>query len=166
MKTSILGRFGFKFDYNQFLVYDASVDAPECTWTREHCNQGFARRGSVACMGTILQYGQAEATAFYGPYLAQDGHERVIALPFYSPTGRIVVRGMMEIYLAHILFCGGGHYKLYVAQWIADEEDEREGVDLFFHRQEKPVTKSEIIVADEGLSPPATLLESSAELSD
>src|SRR5437870_5008439 len=117
MKTSILGRFRFKFDYNQFLVYDVSVQVPECTWTEEHCNQGFARRDSTACVGTILQYGQAEATAFFGPYTEQKLYSRVIALPFFSSTGRIIVQGLTEIYLAHILFCDPGHYKLIIAQW-------------------------------------------------
>lgn len=112
----------------------------------------------------MLQYGQADTTVYFGPYLQQENYQRVITLPFHSPTGKIIIQGMMQIYLAHILFCDKGHYKLYVAQWIADEEDECEGVHLFFDPQENPVTKSEIIIADEGLSPPAVLLESAAEL--
>jgi hypothetical protein len=165
MKTSTLGRFHFEFDYYQFLVYDVSVQVPECEWTKEHCDQGFARRESVACVGTILQYGEADAAAFFGPYLGQESYQRVIAMPFYSPTGRIIVQGMMEMYLAHVLFSEEGHYKLYVAQWIADEPADREGVHLFFHHQEKPEKKSEIILADQGLAPRAILLESAAELS-
>src|SRR5437016_2369137 len=115
MKTSTLGRFRLDFDYNQILVYDVSVAVPECTWTEEHCNQGFARRESVACLGTILQYGQADAVVFHGPFVEQETYERVIALPFYVPTGRVIIQGMMEVYLAHVLFCGQGQYKLYVA---------------------------------------------------
>ncbi|HEY7308444.1 MAG TPA: competence protein ComJ [Gemmataceae bacterium] len=166
MRTSTLGQFYFGFDYNQFIVYDVSVEVPECKWTEEHCNQGFARRASVACIGTLLQYGQGEATVFFGPYLEQKNYQRVIALPFHSSTGKVIVQGMMEIYLAHILFCDRGHYKLYIAQWIADEEDEREGIHIFFHLQDQPLSKSEIIIADEGLSPPPILLEDAAELSN
>jgi hypothetical protein len=72
---------------------------------------------------------------------------------------------MMEIYLAHVLLCFGGHYKLYVAQWIADEESDYEGVHLFFQECEEPAMKSEVIVADEGLSLPAILLENAVEIS-
>lgn len=158
MRTSVLGRFQFDFNYNQSLVYDVSVEAPECTWTEEHCKQGFARRECVACIGMMLQYGQADATVYFGPYLQQKDYQRVISLPFHSPTGKIVIQGMMEIYLSHILFCDKGHYKLYVAQWIRDDEEGREGVHLFFHLQENAATKSEIILADEGLSPPGDTL--------
>src|SRR5262249_32913980 len=105
MKTSALGRFSFNFDYNQFLVYDVSVESPECKWTEAHVNQGFARRESVACVGTLMQYGQGDAVAFFGPYQEQDNYTRVISLPFHAPTGRVIIQGMMEIYLAHILFC-------------------------------------------------------------
>jgi hypothetical protein len=166
MKTSILGRFRFDFDHGQFLVYDVSVEGPQCEWTEVHCNQGFARRESAACIATMLQDGSADVTVFFGPFVEQESYQRVIALPFHAPEGKIVIGGLLELYLAHVLFCPRGHYKLYVAQWIADEEDEREGVHLFFHPQEEPVTKSEITLADEGLSPPAILLESAATISD
>src|SRR5688572_4050624 len=116
METSTLGQFLIDFDYDQFLVYDVSVKVPECEWTEEHCNQGFARRGSVACVGTMLQYGQANITVFSGHYVKHREYERVIALPFHSPEGKIIIRGLMEIYIAHILFCEPGHYRLYVAQ--------------------------------------------------
>jgi hypothetical protein len=165
MKTRTLGRFFFNFDHSQFLVYDVSVQVPQCEWTEGHCNQGFARRESAACIGTVLQDGQAEATAFFGPFVGQESYQRVIALPFFSPAGKIIIRGLMELYLAHVLLCRSGHYKLYIAQWVSDEENECEGIHLFFHQQEKRVTKSQIIVADEGLSPPAILIESAAELS-
>jgi hypothetical protein len=166
MKTSTLGRFRFNFDHGQFLVYDVSVQVPQCEWTDEHCDQGFARRESAACVGTMLQDGQADVTVFLGPFVGQEIYQRVIALPFYSPEGKIIVKGLLELYLAHVLFCPRGHYKLYVAQWIADEENECEGIHLFFHQLKKPVPKSEIILADEGLSPPELLLESAAELAD
>jgi hypothetical protein len=165
MKTSTLGSFSFEFDHGQFLLYDASVQVPQCEWTEGHCNQGFARRESAACISTLLQDGNADVTVFSGPYVRQERHERVIALPFYSPEGKIIIRGLLEIYLAHVVFRRASHYKLYAAQWIIDEVDESEGVHLFFHRQEKPVTKSEIILADEGLSPPRILLEWAEELS-
>jgi hypothetical protein len=95
MKTSRLGEFIFEFDYNQFLVYDSSVEVPKCEWTEAHTLQGFARRKSVACVGTLLPGGQAEATVFLGSYKAQLDYERVIALPFHSPTGKIIVRGLV-----------------------------------------------------------------------
>jgi hypothetical protein len=165
MKTSTLGRFNFDFSYNQFLVYDVSVEVPECEWREAHFNQGFARRESTVCVGTILQYGQADATVFFGPFARQADYLRAIRIPFYSPTGKVIIRGMMELYVAHILFCPPGHYNLYVAQRITDEENDCEAIDLFFLQQEVSSSKSEIIIADDGLAPPPVLLETAAEFS-
>jgi hypothetical protein len=164
MKTSTLGHFGFNFDYSQFLVYDVSVEVPVCQWTEAHVNQGFARRESVACVGTLFQGGSADVTVFSGSFRAQESYRRVIALPFHSPEGKVIVGGLLEMYIAHVVFCPRGYHKLYVAQWVADEESEREGVHLFFHHRQEPVASSEIILADEGLSPPAVLLESAEEM--
>src|SRR5262249_13422716 len=139
-----IGRFCFDFDYYQFLVYDVSVQVPQSEWKKEHSDQGFARRESAACIGTMLQHGNAEAAVFFGPFVEHEKHERVLALPFSSPEGKIIIRGLMEIYVSHVVFCPTGHYKLYVAQWIADEQMEKEGIHMFFQPQDKPVAKSEI----------------------
>jgi len=166
MKISRLGRFRLTFDYHQFLVYDLSVKDPECEWTKEHADQGFARRESVVCVGTLFQGGTACATVFPGRYRHHEKYERVIAVPFYSPDGKIIIGGLVvEMYLSHIVFLPAGHYKLYVAQWVKDEENEHEGVHLFFDHQKTPPSKSEILVADIGLSPPAVLLESADPIS-
>ena len=58
-----------------------------------------------------------------------------------------------------------GEYRLTCAQYISSsqeavENDEGEEViDLYFEALDKPLEKSEILVADETLNPPAVLLE-------
>lgn len=166
MKTGILGQLSIAFDYNQFLVYDISVESPECEWTEKHCSQGFARRQSTVCVGTILQYGQARIAVVLGPFVEKQGYERVIAVPFFSPTGKIIIGGLMEIYIAHVVFCPRGHYKLYVAQSVSDGSDDVEDIDVFFSPQEVPCQRSEVLIADEGLEPPEPLLEDAGTLAN
>src|SRR5262249_46153453 len=111
MKTTALAHFRFDIDHNQFLIYDVSVQVPQCEWTEEHSDQGFARRDSCACIATLLQDGHADTTVFFGPFDKRPIYQRVIALPFFAPEGKIIIRGLMEHYLAHVLFCRQGHYK-------------------------------------------------------
>src|SRR4051812_11830691 len=103
MRTASLGSFEISFTHNQFLLYDVSVAVPQCEWTEDHSSQGFARRESAICIGTILQAGTAEVRVYHGPYLPQRDYQRVISNPFRSPSGRIVVCGLLEMYIAHLV---------------------------------------------------------------
>src|SRR5262245_31932847 len=144
MKTSSLARFPVVFNYNQILVYDASVPTPRCVWTDTHCNQGFARRESTVCFDMILQYGEADVTVHLGPYIENSGYHRVIAVPFFSPTGRIIVQAILETYVARVLFLPKGYYKLYAAQRVSGGENEdHELLDFFFDKLDKPATHSD-----------------------
>jgi hypothetical protein len=78
------------------MVYDKTEPAPGCIWTDTHVSQGFARRESTVGFGTILEFGDAELRVQLGQYSANKDHERVIAVPFYSPSGEVVVQGPEE----------------------------------------------------------------------
>jgi len=159
MTVKLLGQFPITFSYYQFMVYDVSVDMPECEWTADHSNQGFARRQGTVCFAALLQWGSAHVDTFFGPYVPNDRHQRVIAVPFDTPTGRVIVQGMMEVYVAHTLFVPKGHYTLYAAQELVDEDEGQENICLFFHRLAEPAASSAIIKADATLVPPDRLLE-------
>jgi hypothetical protein len=164
MRTALLGSFEVQFSYNQLLIYDVSVAVPECEWTEDHVRQGFARRISNICLGTILQGGTARIRVYHGPYVQQDRYHRVIATPFYSPQGKVVVSGLLEIHIAHLVQLGPGHYRLVSAQTLVDEAQEREHIDLFFVPEDVPSSQSEILLGEPDSSPPTPLLEDADEL--
>lgn len=56
------------------------------------------------------------------------------------------------------------HNLLTVAQSVPNWDEDQQEVDLFFCPCEHPGTRSEILVADRGLSPPPTLLEDADDL--
>lgn len=61
------------FSYSQFFVYDASVQMPACEWTKEHSDQGFARRDGTVAFGTLLEYGKARVEVVVRAYQPRDG---------------------------------------------------------------------------------------------
>ncbi|MGH9856127.1 MAG: competence protein ComJ, partial [Blastocatellia bacterium] len=130
-----------------------------CDWTDVHVKQGFARRPSTVSFSTILGFGTGSVKVYLGPYRERESYERVIAVPFFSPSGRVVVEGPEE-YPAPLdqrLILQPGHYKLFAAQQVVDED--KELIDLYFHRLDEPAENSEILVADDELDPPEILLE-------
>jgi hypothetical protein len=145
------------FSYSQFLVYDQSVAAPGCLWTEKHTAQGFARRESTVCFGTLIEFGHADVTAEFGRFVPNQSHERVIAVPFTVVTGKIIVDGPDENNVQRLVELPNGNYRLVAAQRAIG--DETEAVDLFFENLSEPSRRSEIIVADKQLEVPGTLLE-------
>ncbi len=83
--------FKLPFSYGQFMVYDDSVTLPGCVWQDHHVRQGFARRESVVCFGTILDFGKANVHVWLLPFTKRNEHQRVIAVPFFSPQGKVFV---------------------------------------------------------------------------
>ena len=148
-----------EFSYSQFFVYDASVQMPACEWTKEHSDQGFARREGTVAFGTRLEYGKAEVRVYVCSYQPRDDHERVIAVPFVVVSGQVIVDGPeeMESGRDRNVALPPGSYRLVVAQRVVG--DEEEVIDLFFEPLAKPLERSEIIKADDGLDPPDPLIE-------
>jgi hypothetical protein len=114
--------------------------------------------------------GQALLKAYWGAYHPNGSHQRIVAVPFHSPTGRVILQGLLvEMYCARVLFVRPGHYRLIVAQYFTgditdDEAEHREVVELFFEPVKTPLAKSEILKADAGLSPRTHLLEDANEI--
>jgi hypothetical protein len=160
-KPNLLSRF--YFSYNQFMVYDASVRLPGCDWTDEHSAQGFARRESTVNFGTILEFGRADLVVTCGAYQPREEYQRVIAVPFRVTSGNVIVEGPEEIETERKIELQPGNYRLIAAQRVTadfgEEKEEGESIDLFFELLPKPLERSAILVGDEGLNPPASLVE-------
>jgi hypothetical protein len=145
------------FSYGQFMVYDSSEPAPGCLWTNDHYNQGFARRSATVCYRTLKQEGEADVTYIHGHFVPRYSYVRVIAVPFFSTTGRVLVEGPEEVGTGRIVNIPAGDYRLTCGQRY---ENNCVVVDLFFEKLERPLERSIVIVADSELSPPTELIES------
>lgn len=149
-------KFEIVFSYNQFLVFDKSVPMPGCIWTDSHVKQGFARRDSMVCFGTILEFGKAFLNVYFEPYKESKNHQRVITTPFSSPSGVVLIEGPEERNTSHSIRLEPGNYNLTAAQQVkGDIED----IDLYFDKVIEPCKHSNIVIADEDLDPPAELVE-------
>lgn len=139
------------------MVYDQSVQLPSCDWTDAHFDQGFARRESAASFRTLEDFGRADVRVMCGPYSPHASYRRVISTPFLIETGRVVIGGPEETLEERSLQLPAGSYRLTVCQSLVGEELQE--IDLYFERLQRPLTRSEVLVQDEGLTPPATLVE-------
>ena len=145
------------FSYSQFQVFDASIRRPGCAWTEAHSQQGFARRENNAAFGTLLDFGYARLRAYSGSYENTAQDQRVIEIPMRIPSGAVIVGGPEEFENARRLTLASGDYRLVAAQRVVNEDQEE--IDLFFEKLVVPLAHSRIVIADAGLSPPETLLE-------
>lgn len=146
------------FAYSQFMVYDQSVRLPGCAWTDEHSAQGFARRESTVNFNTPLEFGYANVSVSHGSYQPSDEeYDRVIAVPFLVTSGTVVVEGPEETNPARSIALPRGCYRLVAAQRVTGNQEEI--IDLFFESLMNPLDRSTILVADDALNPPTTLLE-------
>ena len=158
MSESAIYSATIKFSYSQFHVFDSSVKLPGCAWTDGHYKQGFARREQNVSFGTPLEFGYGDVGVHLGPYKGRDEHERVIEVPIEVSSGEIVIGGPEEYPNKHIVKMPKGHYRLVAAQTVTAED--REAIDLYFEKLAEPLTKSRVVVADEGLDLASPLLES------
>jgi hypothetical protein len=145
------------FSYSQFLVYDQSVQLPGCAWTEAHSAQGFARRRSAVCFGTIMEFGHANVTVTVGAYQPSEEYERVIAVPFVVTSGKVIVDGPEETNVERSFDLPVGNYRLVAAQRVVGDEDEI--IDLFVEQSVEFSERSVVLVADDGLNPPTPLVE-------
>jgi hypothetical protein len=155
----LISEFQIEFSYHIFLIYDSDVDLPGNEWTETNSNQGFARRASSVNFGTLFQFGYAQVQVFKNDYLPNKDDERVIKVPFYSPSGKVIIEGPEENAKNSVII-EPGHYLLTAAQQ-AEYDEESLLIRLFFSKVETPATKTEIIIKDEQLNPPRELLETS-----
>lgn len=149
--------------YSQAMIFDSSVKLPGLDWTDVHFAQGFARRESSVSVRTLIEFGKCHVTTLLGPPVGPpvgplEKYERVVAVPFLSPSGKVLVEGPEESETERIAVIAPGHYRLVLAQARVDEESEE--LHLFFEKLERPLERSELIRADSDLAPPIHLLES------
>ena len=154
-KTSLPPRL--YFSYSQFMVYDMAVNLPGCAWTNEHSAQGFARRESTVNFDMPLEFGHADVTIQDDFYGKRDGYDRVIAVPFLVTSGRVAVSGPEETNVERSFAIPPGNYRLIAAQRVTSDDEEI--VDLFFETHVQALQRSSVLVADDALSPPSSLVE-------
>jgi hypothetical protein len=130
---------------------------PGCAWTAAHSAQGFARRDDSVCFSTLLEFGHAIVSITAGSFQTEFTHQRVIAVPFTSKSGRLVVEGPEEFDTGRTFELERGHYRLIAAQRVLREEEEQ--IDLFFEVLKEPLRCSLIFIADDMLNPAIPLLE-------
>lgn len=147
------------FSYNQFMIFDRSVDLPGCAWTKTHVDQGFARRENCLCVGTLLEFGEADVMVHMGPYDMREPYERVISVPIELSSGEVAIEGPEDdLEGQRFVNMDSGHYRLTAAQLVTGENHEK--IDLFFEKLNEPLKASRIVIGDEALHPPSPLLES------
>lgn len=78
-------------------------------------------------------------------------------MPFEVSSGQIIVSGPEDDVGEHRVTLPSGHYKLVIAQAVLDEE--RTFVDLYMDQLVTPLVRSRILLADDAMNPPDTLLE-------
>ncbi len=161
-KTALLPRM--YFSYRQFMVYDQSVRLPGCAWTDGHSAQGFARRESTVNFGTPLEFGHADVVVSQSAYEPGAEYRRVLAVPFRVASGTVIVEGPEETKCERSFALPVGDYRLVAAQRLTG--DEEEAIDLFFEPLVERLERSAILVADDGLNPPASLLETAGVAGD
>src|SRR5262249_18236263 len=99
-----------------------------------------------------------------------EDYQGVLSVPFFTPTGRVIIQGLMEFYLGRVIFLQPHHYHLIATQRLVgdisdDEAEDLEIIELYFAGMgNNPATCSKILTADEGLNPPDTLLEDADEI--
>lgn len=139
------------------MIYDESVRNPGCAWTDTHSAQGFARRESTVNFNTPLEFGYADVTASHGTYQPHEEYVRAVAVPFLVTSGSVVVDGPEETNVQRRVELPPGNYRLVAAQRVLG--DEEEAVDLFFEPLGKALERSTVLLADNALNPPTSLLE-------
>ncbi|WP_035613408.1 competence protein ComJ [Haloferula sp. BvORR071] len=152
------------FSYSMFAIFDNAVGLPRVNFTKIHIAQGFGRNESGAWFHTPEEYGMAYLRVAVGPFEPTGEYDRAVSVPFRCVSGQVTLAGPDEgegddwtIELAP------GDYLLTVAQRITQPEDEdheaEEEIDLFFEPLAQPASRSEILIADEKMEPPAVLQE-------
>lgn len=147
------------FSYGQIMIYDSREIYPECDWTDRHVAQGFAKRISTVCFGTILEYGYADVTIFMKAFASSNSnYARAISVPFSCLSGSISIRGPEEVGIDRRFQIPIGHYRLTMAQ-SSDPDHDREIIEIYFEILSEPAICSEIVIADDLLEPAWPLLE-------
>jgi hypothetical protein len=146
----------------QFRDDGARMDSLSLTAALFH--QGFARRDSVLYVSILLDAGFVDMRVFMSTLEDFSGYTRVLALPFSTPTGIVAVEGPEEYPIDRSFRLEPGNYLFVLAQREVprDPDDlslERQELDLFVTRTPELRAYSEILKADDGLSPQYPLIE-------
>lgn len=155
-----IASFQIYASYSQFMVFDDSVRLPGLNWTEAHSRQGFIRSESSIGFGIPYEFGKSRVDVFLGaPPPLEAKCDRAFSVPFYAPTGRIVVSGPEEVPpdASQIFEVPLGHYKLTAAIRAVGEQEFDIGI--FLEPTQIPVASSVVLVADEYMTANDVLVE-------
>lgn len=147
------------------MVFDEQFDREAgLLWTPTHSKQGFARRQSSASFLTLAQFGYADLVVGASLFASKSDYIRAISVPFYTPSGRVLIEGPDEVRIGRIVVIGAGYYRLTAAQRLVEralyqDEEDTIAIDLYLEMVETPLLKSEIVISDQGLAPSGLLVE-------
>jgi hypothetical protein len=150
------------FSYSQFFIYDKGIGKRACDWTKDHSRQGFARREHTVAVGTLLEFGHAQVCVHAGSPRSIEMFDRVISVPLRIETGRLAVDSVEEYSIDRSIEITSGTYRVIIAQRAIDDQIEEIVIYLDEFKKGEPI-RSEILLADDALDPPSTLLESASE---
>jgi hypothetical protein len=143
--------------YSQFFIYDIGV-LPGCRWTEGHEQQGFARRLGVLSIGTLIEYGEATLRVVVGAASFDPKYTRILRLPLEVISGSIEIQGPEELSGSRVLGFENGSYLVTISQAFVSEEEC--DVEVAFEKDTLGCAVSQILRADDGMQPPAVLIES------
>lgn len=138
------------------MVFDSSEKKPEVHWTKQHQDQGFARRELSVHFSTLEQEGKANVKVFYRRSCDPSQGTRIIAVPLNVPSGELNIQGLEEWPIDRFLTIDPGSYVVTLSQRI-DHATDRLILDFFIDPAE--TQRSQIIKGDELLRIPNVLLE-------
>ncbi len=141
------------YTYGQILIFDSRV-LPGNEWTEKHEDQGFARRSVSVSFSTMNESGQA-VISVVDSQPAECAIERSIYTTINIPSGKVCIEGVDEYPIERHVEVEAGWHGVTFSQII---EGKTLRVFLCFEWIERE-ERSRVLVADEGLSVPAELLE-------
>jgi hypothetical protein len=148
------------FSYNQFTVFDRKMDEVLRKYiielSGEHLKQGFGRTDSIVVFRSIIDHGWADVFVVDSLFVREARHLRAISVPFSAVSGVLTIDSPDDMRSKREWSIDPGNYYMTVAQSLIEE---KEIIELFFEKTENLPQRSQVIVCDGDLTPPARLLE-------
>jgi hypothetical protein len=154
--SQVINAFRVSYSYSQIQVLDASVSQLSVACTDRHFAQGFCRGESEVVFFTLDQWGRASVRIFTSACIDARRFHRLIMVPFFCPTGIIIVQGPEDGPQNQTAISQGNYYLWAGQKLVAEREIE---FDLYLEKLSEPAVESRIVVRDPDLAPEPILLE-------
>lgn len=137
--------------YSQIAVFQAGIQHPFNDWEPVHVVQGFSWREGSVSFGTLDEAGTCRVRVAMGHALDDRRAQRIIQVPFrVSSSSRVEIASITEGFE----FClPEGDYNLIFRTGL----DDKHGMWCDFSYLPGKAEPAQILLADEEITPPATL---------